>query len=161
MDTLSPDHPRHKLAFYVAQDVDFDIRAAVAEFVSKVGSSRSWLLGPPQYFDIHEVGEEDNPKAHCADDVGAFIEIYSGWPPWSVPRGIDRQLFDEATALLTALEEFSRERNLDFEVFYAGEVIGYVTDGKMDGVREMLLDEWERSFHASPTKRRFSPVERS
>lgn len=152
MDTLGPDHPRHKLAFYVAQDVDFDIRAAVADFVTKIGALRTWLLGPPQYFDIHEVPEEDSPEAHCSDDVGAFIEIYSGWPPWTVPREIDLQQFEEATALLSALEDFSRERSLNFEVYYAGEVIGYITEGKMDGVREMLLDEWERSFSVAPTK---------
>jgi hypothetical protein len=117
VDAVAPDHSRHKLAFYVDQDVDFEIRAAVAEFVSKIGSSRTWLLGPPQYFDIHKVSEEDTPEAHCSDDVDAFVEIYSGWPPWTVPREIDRQLFEEATALLTALETLSRERNLNFEVY--------------------------------------------
>jgi hypothetical protein len=152
VDAVAPDHPRHKLAFCVDQDVDFGIRAAVADFVSKIGSSRTWLLGPPQYFDIHNVPEEDTPGNHCTDEVGAFIEIYSSWPPWTVPREIDRQLFEDATALLTALETLSRERNLNFEVYYAGEVIGYVTDGKLDDVREMFLDEWERSFGASPTR---------
>lgn len=142
MDTVSPDHPRHKLAFYVDQDVDFEIREAVAHFVEKVASSRTWTLGAPEYFDIHQVPEDQTRGDCCTDDVGGFIEVYSGWPPWTVPREIDIQQFEEAKALLCALESFSRERSLDFEVHFAGEVIGHITDGSARGVREMLLDEW-------------------
>lgn len=151
MKTISPNHPRETLAFYVDQDVDFEIREAVADFVQKVASSRTWTLGPPEYFDIHKVPEDQTSGDCCTDDVGASIEVYCAKPPWTVPREVDLQQFEESTELLTALEDFSRERGLNFEVYYAGEVIGYVTDGKMDGVCEMLLDEWERSLGVAPT----------
>ena len=42
MDAPSPDHPRHKLASYVAQDVDFEIRDSVVTFVVEIGASRAW-----------------------------------------------------------------------------------------------------------------------
>lgn len=153
METPDPNHPRDKLAFYVAGDVDFDIRDAVAAFVVETGVSRAWTLGPPQYFDIHEVPDDHSHGTRCWDDVGGFIEVYSGRPPWTVPREIDLQQFEESVAFLTALEEFSCKRGLDFEVHYAGEVIGYVTEGRMEGVREMLLDEWKQSFEGHPGSR--------
>ena len=149
MKTISPDHPRHKLAFYVDQEIDFEIRTAVADFVEKVAASRTWTLGPPEYFDIHEAPEDQTRGDCCTDDVGGFIEVYSGWSPWTVPRDIDIQHFEESTALVSALKIFSRERNLDIEVYFAGEVIGSISNGHADGVREMLLDPWAQSLGLS------------
>jgi hypothetical protein len=111
MKAVSPDHPKHKLAFCVDQDVDFETRDAVANFVGKLASSRAWSLGGPEYFDIHKVPEDQTRGDHCTDDVGGFIEVYSGWVPWTVPPDIDKQQFEESTAFLTALEDFSRERS--------------------------------------------------
>jgi len=45
----------------------------------------------------------------------------------TLPREIDLRHFDEATALLTALAECSRRLQLNFDVYYAGEVIGSVS----------------------------------
>jgi len=149
MEAISPHHPRHKLAFYVDQEVDFEIRAAVSDFVGRIASSRNWSLRAPEYFDIHKVPEDQTRGDCCTDDVGGFIEIYSGWPPWSVPREIDIRQFEEVKALLRALEAFSRERGLDFEVHFAGEVIGRVANGRTRGVQEMLLHEWGRSLGLS------------
>ena len=103
------------------------------------------------YFDEHEVPEDQSRGAHCLDYVGGFIELYSTYPPWTLPREVDLRHFEEATALLTALEECSRRLQVNFEVYFADEVIGYVTDGEMDyGLREGLLNEWKRVLDQSP-----------
>lgn len=123
IDAVSPNHPRHQLAFYVDQDVDFEIR-----------ESRTWSLGAPGFFDIHRVPEDQTRGDCCTDDVGGFIEIYSGWPPWTVPREVDMQQYEEVRALLSTLEEFSRDRGLSLEIHFAGEAIGHIADGSMHGI---------------------------
>jgi len=149
-DQLDPNHPRQKLVFFVAGPVDDATRKAVAEFVGGVGETRNWLLGAPQHVSEHEVPEDQSHGEHCVDDVGAFLDLYSVHPPWTLPREIDLRHFDEATALLTALAECSRRLQLNFDVYYAGEVIGSVSGGEMDeGVREGLLGEWKRVLDQS------------
>lgn len=72
-----------------------------------------------------------------------------------MPREVDLRQLEEATALLTALAGFSRTRGLDFEIYYAGEVIGYVTGGNMDeGVREVFLDGWKQFLGLSRDDRK-------
>jgi hypothetical protein len=150
-DQLAPDHPRHKLAFFVEANVDHTIREAVAEFVEHLGKARAWLLGAPRYVDEHEVPEDQTRGEHCADYVGGFIELYSAHAPWTVPRDLDLLQFAEATALMTAVEDCSRRLKLDFEIYYAGEVIGYVRNGQMvEGVREGFLDEWKHVLDQAP-----------
>jgi hypothetical protein len=56
-------------------------------------------------------------------------------------------MLDEATAFLTAVEDLSRTRQLDFEVAYGDEIIGYIKHGAMDeGLSEAFLDEWRRGL---------------
>jgi len=140
------DHPRHRLAFFVTSSICHAVRTSIAEFVARLGKSRSWLLGPPRHIDEHEVPEDQTLGDCCVDHVGAFIEIYSTWPPWTVPREIDRQQLNDATALLAALVDFSIRERVSFEIEFADEMIGDVADGKMNGVRELLLDDWQRSL---------------
>ncbi len=84
------------------------------------------------------------------DYVGGFVEFYSTLPPWTLPREIEQQHFEEATALLAELEELSRNLRLNLQIYYANEVIGYINDGEMDeGVREAFLQEWMRSLEQS------------
>lgn len=149
-DHLDPSHPRQQLAFFVVPPVDHAARAAVAVFVSNLGALRTWPLGPPQYIDEHEVPDDQSHGDLCVDHVGGFIEFYSTLPPWTLPREIDREHLEEATAVLTALEKFSRNMGLNFQIYYANEVIGYINNGAMDeGIREVFLEEWKRSLEQS------------
>jgi hypothetical protein len=150
MSTPDPDHPRHKLAFFVVEDVDDTIRAKVRDFVTSLGTSQDWLLGPPVFVDVLDEPEDDSHGDLPVEDVGGYIEMYSVRPPWTLPREVELQHLLEAKALLTALEEFARKSDLNFEVEFAGELIGAVTHGSMDaGLREGLLDEWHRHLGLS------------
>lgn len=122
----------------------------MAEFVEPLGKARAWLLGTPRYVDEHEVPEDQSQGERCADYVGGFIEQYSAHAPWTVPRDLDLLQFEEATALMIAFEDCSRRLKLDFEIYYAGEVIGYVRNGQMvEGLREGFLGEWKNVLDQS------------
>jgi hypothetical protein len=146
MTNVSPDHPKLQLLFFVAQGVNERIRSDVKAFVAELATSRQWLVGPPSFADSRdeEVDESEGPPL---DAVGGFIEIYSAYPPWTLPREIELQHLEEVTTLLTALETFSQERALSFEIAFDNEIIGYVENGSMDeGLAEVFLGEWRRGL---------------
>jgi hypothetical protein len=147
MAAISPDHPKLELFFFVSQGVDERVRSDVKDFVSELAGSRSWLLGPPRFADSRDEDPEETGEGPLVDAVGGYIEIYSAYPPWTLPREIELQHLEEATALLTVLEVFSKKRSLDFEVAFNNEVIGYVENGSMDeGLADVFLGEWRRGL---------------
>ena len=52
--SLDPDHQKQRLVFFVAQDVDADIRASVRAFVQRLAPLRNWLNGPPRFVNSRE-----------------------------------------------------------------------------------------------------------
>ena len=81
------------------------------------------------------------------ESVGACLELYSAMPPLQLPREVDLQHFNEVTNLVAALQEFSRENKLAFELELDGTFVGSVTDGEMDrSLAQGLLSEWKRQL---------------
>lgn len=144
---VSADHPKHKLLFFVAQDVSNSIRAKVHDFVVMLASRGRWLNGPPRFVDIREELLDRSRGDMPVETLGGYIEIYSALPPWKLPREIDRQHLDEVIALVDALREFSREHNLAFEFELDDTFVGTITDGEPDrSLSEGLIGEWKRQL---------------
>ena len=141
----SPNHPKQRLLFFVAEDLDDATRGLVRDFVQRIASVRRWLNGPPRFVNSLEEPEDASRGDMPVKTVGGYLEIYSGIPPWRLPREIDLQHFEEVTALVNALRDFSREHHLSIEFELNGEMIGAIDDGEMDrSLAEGLLGEWKR-----------------
>jgi hypothetical protein len=114
--TVDPNHPKQRLLFFIAQDFDGGIQATIRGFVLRLALLRRWLNGAPRFVDWHEEPLDATSEDQPIDTVGGYIEMYSAYPPWTVPREIELQHLDEVTTLVNALCELSREHNLAFEL---------------------------------------------
>jgi len=135
------------LLFFVAQDFDDGLQATIRGFVLRLALLRRWVNGPPRFVASHE----EPPNRASGDGpivtVGGCIEIYSAYPPWTVPREVDLQHLDEVTALVNAICELSREHNLVFELELDDTFVGSIAAGDMDRtLSEGLLGEWRRGL---------------
>jgi hypothetical protein len=84
------------------------------------------------------------------ETLGGFLELYSAWLPLKLPQEIDRQQFEDVTALVAALRDFSREHSLVFEIELEGDFVGEITHGSMDtALADCLLGEWGRRIGVS------------
>jgi hypothetical protein len=147
---IEPSHPKHKLLFFVAQDLDDSIRAQVRDFVMRLASHRSWLNGAPCFVDSIEVPEDSSRGDFPVGTLGGYLEIYSAWPPLELPREIDLQHFDEVSTLVNALCSFSGEHGLVFELELDGDFVGEVARGQMDSaLANCLLGEWRKRLGVS------------
>jgi hypothetical protein len=141
---LAPDHPKQRLLFFVAQELDDRVRANVAELVARLSESRSWVIGPPQFVDERSEAASA-PGDAPIETVGGTIEIYSALPPSTLPRDIDRQHLEEVEALVSAICRFSQDHRVAFEFELAGTFVGAVEGGRMDRVlADGFLGEWRR-----------------
>jgi len=137
---ITKDHPKQKLLFFVAQGLDESVRAAVRNFVLRLASLRPWLNGPPRFVNVHE---EVDPGETPIETVGGYLEIYSAWPPWTLPREIDLQHLDEVTTLVTELCAFSRQFGVAIELELEGDLVGEIQKGEKNGqLADGLLGEW-------------------
>jgi hypothetical protein len=147
MPNVAPNHPKQKLLFFVAQDLDDTIRANVRDFVLRLASLRRWLNGPPRFVNSRDEPADTSRGDMPVETVGGYLEIYSALPPLTLPRETDLQHLDEVTALVNALRDFSREQSLAFELALGDTFVGAVTDGEMDrSLAEGLLGEWRRQL---------------
>ena len=152
-DTVAPNHPKQKLLFFVAQDLDDSIRANVRDFVLRLASLRQWLNGPPRFVNSRDEPADTSQGDMPIETVGGYVEIYSALPPWTLPREIDLQHLDEVMALVRSLRGFSREHSLAFELELDGTFVGGITDGELDRVlAEGLLGEWKRQLGVGKVK---------
>lgn len=143
--SIAATHPKRTLLFFVAQDLDDNIRASVRDFVLHLAGLRHWLNGPPHFVNSREEPADTSRGDMAVETLGGFLEIYSILPPWSLPREVDLQQLDDVAALLEALCDFAREHSLVFELELDGELIGAIEDGEMDRcLREGLLGEWRK-----------------
>src|ERR1700736_1769405 len=62
ISSVSADHPRQKLVFFIAQDVDDELRLKVREFVEQLAGTRHWLNGPPQFVDEMDETPSSDPN---------------------------------------------------------------------------------------------------
>jgi len=146
ISSVSPDPPRQKLVFFIAQDVDDELRLKVREFVQQLAGTRHWLNGPPRFVDEVDDTPSSDPDDLPIESLGGYIEIFSAWPPWKVPRDVDIQHLREAEHLVAALCHFSRQNGLTIEMQLDEKFVGEIQNGEMDVlVAEVLLGEWRRT----------------
>jgi hypothetical protein len=145
--TVEHDHPKQRLLFFVAQDVDGGIRQNVRDFVNQLALRRDWLNGAPRFVNSRAQPEDASGGDMPVETVGGYIDIYSALPPWTLPREVDIQHLDEVTDLVNALCDFSRQHRLVFELELDGTFVGAITDGEVDRlIAEGLLGEWRRQL---------------
>jgi hypothetical protein len=144
---LAPDHPKQRLLFFAAQDLDDSLRATIRGFVLRLALLRRWVNGPPRFVDSHEESLDPASGDEPVVTVGGCIEICSAYSPRTVPREIDLQHLDEVTALANAICELSREHNLAFDLELDDKFVGSIVAGDMDRtLSEGLLGEWRRGL---------------
>lgn len=140
---IKTSHQKQRLLFFVAQDVDADIRDAMRAVVESLVNHREWLIQPPKFVDtIDYVGTraEDFPD----ETVGGTLEIYSAMDG-TLPRDIDAAALEEVECLVTAVTELSTSLALEIEFELDGVFVGAIEDGKLDkSLSEGLLGEWRR-----------------
>ncbi len=142
-----PNHPKQRLSFFVAQDVDDDIRVNVRDFVARLALLGGWLNGAPRFVNERELPADPSRGNMPAETVGGHLEIYSALPPMMLPRDIDAQHLEEVTTLVDAVRDFSRTNNLAFEFELDGTFVGAVRDGAADrGLSEGLLAAWKQQL---------------
>jgi hypothetical protein len=149
--SLTPDHPKLELLFYIVGD-EFDDEDAdgMQRLVETLGASRSWVIAPPEFVD--DVVEATRDDEEDLPLVGGSLQVFSGYPPWGerIPRQLDRAQFDDVSATIDALREFSREHGLEIAVEYNGSSAGWIRDGVADElITETLLGAWERALNRS------------
>jgi hypothetical protein len=148
--TVSPDHTRQRLLFHVADDINDAIRHDARVLVDGLARSRSWVLAPPCLVD-----EVESPADPVTGDrelliVGGYLEIYSAFPVGSLPGDIDRRQLDEVTALVAAVQEFSRVHGLIIEYELDGCSVGSIRNGDVDPeLADDFLGEWRRHLGVS------------
>jgi hypothetical protein len=144
-ENIAPNHPKQKLLFFVAQDLNDVIRTNIRDFVLRLASLRCWLNGPPSFVNCRDEPEDSSRGDMPVETVGGFLEIYSALPPWTLSRDIDLQHLDEVTTLINALRGFSGEHHLSIEFELDGTLVGAIDNGKMDrSLTEGLLGEWKQ-----------------
>lgn len=137
------DHPKQKLLFYVAQDVDEDIPEKMKRYVTEIARGHEWLLGGPTFVDEMQQSEIGTPFR----TVGGVLELYSALPPSELPVEIDRRHLDETTYLVDALRTLSANERLAIEFYLDDTFVGSVEDGKIDrALAEGLLGDWCRTL---------------
>lgn len=149
---IAADHPKQKLLFFVAQDIDDGTRVLVEELVNRLVRARSWVNGAPQFVDeIEEGNEEWSLEDLPIETVGGYIELYSAHPPWKVPRELDKRHFEEVAYLVDSLRDASRQHGLAFELELDGAHVGSITGGRIDRLlAEGLIEPWRRNLEEVP-----------
>lgn len=145
LTTVPPDHPKQKLLFFVAQDVDASIRDCIRRLVDKLAVSRSWVIGPPRIVDVKDSGNSPS------ETVGGELQIYSALTPGGLARDVDGQHFDEVTSIVDAVKVLSAQSGLAFEFELDGTFVGAIEDGELDrSLRVGLLQEWKKHLSTMP-----------
>lgn len=145
--SLDLNHPKQKLLFFVAQDLDDRVRRLVADFVVRLATVRHWLIGPPHFVDIREEPKDTSFGDLPVETLGGLVEIYSAVPPWNLSREIDLQHLAEVKHLVNEVGDFSRQHSVAFEFELDGTFVGAIEDGEADrSLREGFIGEWERQL---------------
>src|SRR5688572_23186051 len=135
---MRKDHPIDQLVVTIEGTMSASIASSLQALSQQLASRRHWVFGPPDLFDESGVGDRS---------LGFVLSIYTMRPPWDeeMDRTIDRAHVDEVKELLGGICQISGEGGASFDVYFAGESIGTVEEGRMDNSLEVgLIGEWER-----------------
>lgn len=149
---VAPDHPTVFVQFTLFRDHDDMVRDRLADLVDQLAGSRSWVVGPPEFFEeIHEP-RPTRPEEDPEELVGCILEIYSEYEPLKLPADISLLHLEELETMVSALCVFSQITNTGFSVQYDGDDIGEIDQGEVDesSLRD-LVDDW-RKVHGLPPK---------
>ena len=136
MHTMSLDHPKQRLVFYGAQDLNQSIRDDVQQFVSELAVSRVWSIAPPIFID--EMDGENSLQV-----VGGMLEIYSALPPYALPLDMDSVNLEEVEAMVDAVRALSEKENLSFEFQLDAIYVGCIEDGVIERtLQNGLIAPW-------------------
>lgn len=141
---MREDHPIDRLFVAVAGEAPASIATVMQASARQLASRRSWILGPPGFFD--ESGSRDGRS------LGFVLSIYTALPPWDedLDRQVDRDHLEEIKELMREVCRISDQHNVSFVLEFAGESIGLVESGQMDNLLEFgLIGEWERILYES------------
>jgi hypothetical protein len=142
---LASTYARQRLLFFISEDVDDRIRAKIQGFVADLAALRIWVLGAPCFVHSTEAPADKSRGDLDVETIGGYLEIYSALPPNSLPAELDRQHFEEATALVDALCELSRSESLAIDLELDDTFVGSIKDGERDRLlSEGFIGEWKR-----------------
>jgi hypothetical protein len=136
---MRDDHPIDRLVVAVEGDVPASVAGALRASARELAGRRSWILGPPEFFDASAAGGRRS--------VGLVLSLYTALPPWGeeLDRQTDHAHLAEVKDLIGEVMRISAEHDVPFDVDFAGESIGTVESGRMDNSLEVgLIGEWER-----------------
>lgn len=147
--SVTPDHPKQRLLLALEPDFDEFTVGRVKSLVDGLREARVWTLGPPQFVNESEPGDE--PGESPTRTVGAILDLYAGHGEWAdkLPADLDRAHFEEASALVEAFAELSRATGVEVAVELDQDQVGWIEAGIPDhGVAEVFLGEWRRSLRS-------------
>lgn len=145
---LSESHPRQKLLFFLAQDVDDEDRKVVKDAIEKMSSSRTWVIRAPEFVDIVE-NAGTRPGDSMVETVGGVHDIYSTSPSNELPREIDALHLEEVEYIVDSVRRLSQEHGLEFEFELDGQYVGTIDNGAIDAtLAKGLIEEWRNHINA-------------
>ncbi|WP_426161469.1 hypothetical protein [Pseudoduganella sp. R-34] len=141
-ELVSKEHPRQRLIFFVAEDVDDEKRAAVKKMITDLAPQRKWVIGPPSFIDV--VDDAISREGDEQDEtLGGIHEIYSAYSPNDLPREVDLLHLAEVEQIVRAVQRLSLEQGIEFEFELDGRFVGAIENGDMDStLQQGLLGEW-------------------
>lgn len=140
-------YPKQRLLFFIAQDVDENIRDVVAKCVRGLADGSDWSINPPIFIDTVDnstTREGDSPD----EIVGGFLEIYSAIDG-ALPRDVDATNLSEVERLVEAVRKLSSAECLDVEFELDGVFVGAIDCGRLDkSLAQGLLEEWRHHLES-------------
>jgi len=135
-------YPRQRLLFFVAQDVNDEIRRAVKNLLEEIAEGCSWQVSAPEFVDA--ISHSETREGDCPEEtVGGLLEIYSARD--GLPEHLDAQALANVELLVKAVQGLSLSYPLEFEFELDGVFVGVIENGALDDTLEQgLLGEWRR-----------------
>lgn len=141
---IEPNHPKQKLMFYVAQDVNEQIRKKVRGLLEQLVGRRLWVIAPPKFVDAVDEPEEGTNDAPV-ETLGGELDIYSALSATKLSKDVDRQHLEEVEEIVEGVRLLSEKEELTFEFVLDGTYVGAIEDGTIDRTLKVgLLDEWRK-----------------
>jgi hypothetical protein len=133
----------------LAQDVDDHDRKLLREMIERMSTSRSWVIGAPEFIDIIE-NSETQPGDIPVETVGGVHEIYSTSHPNKLPAEIDAQHLNEVEYIVDSVQQLSQAHGFEFEFELDGQYVGTIDNGRIDATLQRgLIEEWRSHVTAA------------